>query len=119
MAVPFDTLKMVERLEQAGVPLEQAKAQAAIMVDAFEAEDKRIAERFATREGVEQQLVGIRSDINDLRNEQKLIRGEINQVKAELGKAISDSKAEMIRWVVSVGILQIALIAALVLKLVQ
>ena len=112
MAVPFDTLKMVERLEQAGVPLEQAKAQAAIMVDAFEAEDKRIAERFATREGVEQQLVGIRSDINDLRNEQKLIR-------AELGKAISDSKAEMIRWVVSVGILQIALIAALVLKLVQ
>jgi hypothetical protein len=35
MALPFDTHKFVRRLEQAGVPLEQAEVQAEVLTEAF------------------------------------------------------------------------------------
>ena len=51
------------------------------------------------------ELVAIRSDINALRQEMKTIN--------------ADTKAELVRWVVGVGLLQMGLIAGLVLKLVH
>ncbi|OGR05578.1 MAG: DUF1640 domain-containing protein [Deltaproteobacteria bacterium RIFOXYD12_FULL_50_9] len=44
--ITFDTLKFVERLKAAGVPAEQAKAEAEALVDAFsEAMDSQLATR--------------------------------------------------------------------------
>lgn len=97
-AIAFDTLKVVEQLERAGVPLEQAKAQANVLAEVMG------SDHFATQHDFTQELTGIRADINSLRMEMRTLN--------------SDTKAELVRWVVAVGVLQMALIAGLVLKLV-
>jgi len=43
---------------------------------------------------------------------------DVDLLRAEIRKDIADSRAELTRWIVSVGILQSALIAALVIKLI-
>ncbi|MFH1021297.1 MAG: DUF1640 domain-containing protein [Pseudomonadota bacterium] len=45
-------------------------------------------------------------------------KADIELLRAEIRKDIADSRAELTRWIVSVGILQSALIAALVIKLI-
>jgi hypothetical protein len=102
-AIPFDTLKMVERLESAGFSMAQAKVQAAVLAEVIGAEDASIADRFSSKQDVTMELVAIRSDINALRHEMKTMN--------------SDTKAELVRWVAGVGLLQMGLIAGLVLKL--
>lgn len=45
------------------------------------------------------------------------LNARIDQVEARLEAKIADTKAELIRWVVGVGVLQTSFIAALLLKL--
>lgn len=47
------------------------------------------------------------------------MRGTMAALRGELRQEIAESKSELIRWVVSVGILQMALVAGLLLKLVH
>ena len=83
-AIPFDTLKMAEKLEAAGFTHAQAKAQAEVLTEVASSDRGTVASKL---------------DIAD-------VKLEIERVKADL-----------IKWVVSVGILQTAMIAALVLKI--
>lgn len=105
MAIPFDTLKMVEKLEEAGYSQKQAKAQASVLVEMMSVEAERVSEKFATKSDFTQELAGLRAEVGALRQEMKVMN--------------SDTKAEIVRWVVGVGILQMGLIAGLVLKLVK
>jgi hypothetical protein len=104
-AVPFDTLKMVERFEGAGFSMAQAKVQAAVLAEVISAEDSSIAERFSSKQDVSQELVAIKASLDT--------------INAKIDKSAAEVKGELIRWVVSVGLLQMALIAGLVLKLVR
>ncbi len=45
-------------------------------------------------------------------------KADVDLLKAEVRKDIADSRAELTRWIVAVGILQAVLIAALVIKLI-
>jgi hypothetical protein len=62
-------------------------------------------EKFVTLSDFTQELAALRSDVNALRGEVKVMN--------------SDTKAEIVHWVVGVGMLQMALIAGLVLKLLK
>jgi hypothetical protein len=115
-AIPFDTLKMVERLESAGVPTPQAKVQAAVLAEVISAEDASIAERFSGKTDVAQELAGMKAEVHALRSE---FKAEVQALRSEFKQGIAETKSELIRWVVSVGILQMALVAGLVLKLVH
>ncbi len=103
-STPFDTLNMVERLISAGVPAEQAKMQATLLAEVIRAADASIVERFSRKTDVALELSGVKAEISALRSEVK--------------QSISETKADLIRWVVSVGILQMALVAGLVVKLI-
>lgn len=111
-AIAFDTLKMAERLESAGMPAAQAKMQATVLAEVITAEDASIADRFSSKQDVAVELAAIKAGIEKLDS-------KISQSAAEFKALNSDTKAELIRWVVSVGILQMALVAGLVLKLVK
>ena len=95
---------MVERLIGAGVPPEQAKMQAMLLAEVIRAEDASIVERFSRKTEVALELSAVKAEISALRSEVK--------------QSISESKADLILWVVSVGILQMALVAGLVMKLI-
>lgn len=103
--VPFDTLKIAERLERAGFSFDQAKEQAAVLAEIIGAENAHVMERFASKQDFSHELTGIRSSIEKL--------------DTKIDQSVADAKAELVRWVVGVGILQMALIAGIVLKLVH
>lgn len=42
------------------------------------------------------------------------VKAGISALRSEVGQSISETKADLIRWVVAVGILQMALVAGLV-----
>lgn len=104
-AILFDTLKVVEQLEKAGYSSQQAKAHASVLVEVMSDEAERVADKFATKSDFTQELAAIRAEVNSLHQDMKVLN--------------SDTKAEIVRWVVGVGMLQMALIAGLVLKLVH
>ncbi|MBI3286172.1 MAG: DUF1640 domain-containing protein [Burkholderiales bacterium] len=60
MAIPFDTLKVVEQLENAGYSSQQAKAQTSILVNVMSEEADRVADKFATKSDFTQELAAIR-----------------------------------------------------------
>lgn len=91
-AITFDTLKFANKLKAAGVPPEHAEAEAEALAEILEVNLKDLA----TKE--------------DLRQMEE-------RLTARFDAKISDSKADLIRWVLGVGVLQITLIAALILKL--
>jgi hypothetical protein len=96
----FDTQKMVERLEGVGAPAAQARMHTVLLSEAISALDAAIVERCASKE-----------DLARLKDYFEIRFAEIKSDRADL-------KSELIKWVVSVGILQTAFIGALLLKLV-
>lgn len=96
-AITFDTLKFANTLKEAGVPPAQAEAEAEALSEVLE------VNQLATKE--------------DLHRESELLRRDMETLRADLKRDIAESKSELIRWVVGVGMLQITLIAALLLRL--
>jgi hypothetical protein len=52
----------------------------------------------------------------DLTRETTLLRRDMENLEAGLKRDIAETKAELIRWVVALGVLQITLIGALLVK---
>jgi len=98
---PFDTLKMAERLQEAGVPVEQAKMHAMVLAEALT--EASYTDRFASEPKVAAEF--------------SLIRIALEKLDAKIDKTAAELRTEMIRWVVTVGILQTGLISGLLLKL--
>ena len=102
-SITFDTLKFVEKLKAAGVSEPQAKAMADVQRDVLtETLDMTLATK---------------TDVLEVKTEVDFLRRDMEILRADLKRDIAETKAELIRWVVAVGMLQIALIAALLLRL--
>lgn len=122
----LDTQKMVDRLEEAGVPPAQARAHAALLVDVISSADGHCTDRFAAKDTVSRAVDQLRSELREL--EAKVDKGfaevkaEFVAVRAEMQAGLDRLRADMTRWVLTVvltvGILQTALITALLLKLI-
>lgn len=103
-AIAIDTYELIATLKTAGIEEKHAKAQ----IDAM---TKIVS---VTREQIEHDHklddVVTKRDIRE-------IELKIELVKAELKRDISESKAELVRWVIGAGFMQVALITGLILKL--
>ena len=86
--ITFDTLAYVKTLREAGVEEKQAEAQATALAAV------------------------LKSGVTDLATKQ-----DMELLRAELKKDLAETKAELIRWVVGVGILQTTLIVAILARL--
>jgi hypothetical protein len=106
----FDTQKMVERLEEVGVPPAQARMHTVLLAEAISALETTIIERCASKHDVAQGFAEMRAAIEKLDARFDMRLAGVDTRMAEL-------KSDLMRWVVTVGILQMALIGALVLKL--
>lgn len=107
----FDTLKFANRLKSAGVPEKQAEAEA--LSEVLEVNLKELS--------TQQDISGLHKDMEQLRRDMEQMEVRLNArmdaQRENLRRESSDSKAELIRWVVGVGLLQISLITALLVKL--
>jgi hypothetical protein len=91
--ITIDTLQFVQRLKKAGIKESEAEAIAEVVRDAQANAD------LATKQ--------------DLFVVQARLETRIAELKTEMVQM----KADLVKWVVSVGILQTAMIAALLMKL--
>jgi hypothetical protein len=101
----LDTLKMAERLEGTGVPAEQARMHALLLSEALD-EAMRVE-----KTSIAECYVG-KTEFCD-------VKVAIEKLDAKIVASTAELKSELIHWVVSVGILQFALISGLLLKLVH
>lgn len=86
--IAFDTLKFSKRLKEAGVMPAQAEAEAEALAEVLEVNLKDLASK-----------------------------DDLKLLEANVRREIAETKAELVRWVVAVGVLQITLISALLLRL--
>ncbi|MFA6921671.1 MAG: hypothetical protein WC216_07480 [Gallionella sp.] len=87
-SITFDTLRFANRLKAAGVPQQHAEAEAEALSEVLETNVRDLASKI-----------------------------DIELLRAEMRTDLAETKADLIRWVVGVGVLQTAMIAALLIKL--
>jgi multidrug resistance efflux pump len=130
----LDTLEFASKLKAGGFTEQQAETQARAIAELVE---KQLVDKRAMEESRESLQRDIRDSENrleirmkelearmkeletNLRKDIELLRSETKKDIAEIRKKIAETKAELIRWVVGVGVLQFALIAGLLVKLVD
>jgi len=104
-AITFDTLKLVDTLEQAKLPREQARAIVEVVRESREvtlteqsniaqAASERMAAELDTRTGqaiafVREEIVDVREEIADVRNNITELRGDIKLLRWMLGTLIA------------------------------
>jgi multidrug resistance efflux pump len=109
MSAPtFDSLSFVKRLTEKGAfTQEQAEAATEALQQAFDQySDARISQ-FATQQ-----------DTQELKLTIKEVERQIKESEMRMEVKMAETKAELVRWVVGVGLLQTTLIAAMFLKLI-
>jgi hypothetical protein len=93
MSVAFDTLKLADRLEAAGMPPQQAKGVAAALAET------------ATANLVTREYLDLRLSESEAR-----LRGEIAEVRIE----IVAGKAELMRWIIgTIGFQTVVILSAI------
>lgn len=102
----FDTLKLVRRLESAGMP----GAQAAGLAEAF-------AEIMVTELATKSDLRELRAELRtELRTEIGLLRTDMEKMRGELRTEIAASKSDVLRWIVPLMLGQMALSLGILLR---
>jgi hypothetical protein len=104
-AIAFDTLKFTRRLREAGVPEEQAEAEAEAL--------KEVLTEFAS---TQLQDLGTRRDLKELEAD---LKHNVKEMGLRLEIKIVESNAVLVKWVVLMGVAQIALIGLLVATLLK
>jgi len=114
----LDTLEFATKLKAGGFTEQQAETQARAIAEIVE-------KQLATRQDVEAREADLKRDIHESENRLEVrikeleisLRKDIEVLRAEVKRDIAETKAELIRWVVGVGVLQLTIITALLLKL--
>lgn len=104
--ITFDTLAYARKLKEAGVEDKQAEAQASALSDVL----KSGSNDLATQRDIESLRADLKRDI-------EVIRAEVKRDIAEVNQRIAETKADLIRWVVGVGILQTTLLVGILARL--
>lgn len=107
-AITIDTYALISTLKEAGVPEQQAKAQVDAMAKFVE----------VTREQIEHDYkLDDMSSKRDLKELELTLSAKLRESELKLEAKIAESKAELVRWVIGAGFMQVALITGLILKL--
>jgi hypothetical protein len=105
----FDTHEFVTELKQAGLSESQAEVITRLHRQAANATIDYVKHEHGLENIVTNKDLDARIKETELK---------IELVRSELKRDIAETKAELIRWVVAVGLLQITIITALLLKLI-
>jgi cell division septum initiation protein DivIVA len=125
-AVPFDTLEQANKLKAVGFTDEQAQAITQLQRIATDntleqARHDYHLDDVATKRDMKELETALRHDMKGLetavRHEIELLRADTGRMIAETNLNISDTKADLTRWIISAGFLQTALIIGVLLKI--
>ena len=107
-AIPFDTLQFANRLKSVGFTDEQAQVITEL-------------QRTATDSTLEQARHDYHLDDvatkRDMKELETALEHKIELLRADTGRMIAESKADLTRWIVGAGFLQTTLIIGVLLKI--
>jgi hypothetical protein len=110
MTVAFDTLKLADRLEAAGMPAAQARGTAAALAETVTGAVATAADVAAARAAIRESEVRLRAEI---RESGSRLRGEIRESESRLRIDIADLRFEILKWVIcAIGFQTIIIIGA-------
>ena len=112
-ATIFDSHKYAKRLMDAGVPAQAADIQAETMVEVM----NQLAAGSGKLDTQDARLVRMDARLERMDAKIDIMDTKIDMAETRLEAKIADAKADLVRWMVGVSVLQMALISALVLKL--
>ena len=126
--ITFDTLQLVQRLTKAGIKEPEAVAIAEAVRDVHANAQTELKEkvteleekvtesnnRLATKQDLTIMETTLRKDLSAT---EAALKRDLSIIEAKLEAKIAETKTELVKWVVSVGGLQIAIIAALIMRL--
>jgi len=101
-AIPFDTHAFYSELVESGLAEKTAEA----LTKAVTKIETAKIDELATKR-----------DLKEIELKIELVKSELKRDIETVRKEMAENKAELIRWVVGVGMLQITVITALILKL--
>ena len=107
-ALAFDTHEFVKRLKGAGFSEEQAE----VLTDLQKTTAFNTLEQ--ARHDYELDDLATKRDLKEL---ETALKRDIKELDLTFNFKIAETKAELIRWVVAVGLLQITIIAGLIFRL--
>lgn len=129
-AVPFDTLNFANRLKSVGFTDEQAEVLTELQHLATDnmleqARHDYHLDDVTSKRDMKELETALRHDIKEMETELKhdmkeletALRHEIELLRADTGRMIADSKAELTRWIIGAGFLQTTLIIGVLLKI--
>ena len=87
--IAFDTLAYSDKLQEGGLPREQAEAIARANVDAFRS--LVVTQRLATKRDIEELRQATKRDTSELRQE---LKEDISELRQEM----ADTKHEILKW---------------------
>lgn len=112
--IVMDTLEFATKLKAGGFTEQQAETQARALADVVE-------KQLATKRDIDEHEQGLRRDIESLRADVKcdieVLRAKLKRDLAEVSQRVAETKTELIRWMVGVGILQTTLIVGVLARL--
>jgi hypothetical protein len=115
-AISFDTLQFVQRLKKAGIKETEAEAIAEAVRDVQTNTD--VATKYDLAEVKAKLETSDLATKRDLAESKTELKHDLAVVEAKLEAKIAETKAELVKWVVSAGVLQTAIIAMLIMKLI-
>jgi hypothetical protein len=121
--MPIDTQRVVDKLTERGVPVDQAKAYAFVLGDALQTHDAQINARCCTKDDLSDAVRPITASIVELQGTVRELYTKIDMVeiklRAEIKEATAKARSDVITWIISASILQTAFNTALILKIVE
>ena len=101
MTVAFDTLKLARRLEAAGFPTKQAQDTAEALAETLTANVASPADIHAVQGDIRELGLQLRAEIREV---EARLRAEIREVELKLRADMALLRAELVKWMVGVGI---------------
>jgi hypothetical protein len=129
-AVPFDTLHFANRLKSVGFTDEQAQVITELQRTANDSTLEQARHDYhlddvTTKRDTKELETALRHDIkeleialkHDMKEMDTALRHEIELLRADTGRMIAESKADLTRWIIGAGFFQTALIIGVLLKI--
>lgn len=125
-AIPFDTLKLANRLKAVGFTDNQAETIVEIQREASNETLHHAIHDFhlddiATKATLSEVEAALRRDVKeverDIKEMETRLQHQIELLRADTGRQIAETKADLTRWIIGAGFLQTSLIIGVLLKI--
>ena len=117
--IPFDTLEFAAELIDSGIPEKQANAITKAVNKAQQLSISNFGEQI--KHDYELDNIATKRDIRELELRIEQVKSDLQrdlkETELRLELKIAENKADLIRWVVAVGLLQVTIITGLIIKL--